>query len=237
MCDNNSTTWSNHVQLLCLRYGFPPPLSLLQSSPPPSKEAWNSLVKSRVTIWHEQKLRKAASNNSKMKYLNVELSGLSGRHHPILQNICTTQEAKKLRLHLKFLTCDFLTNERLSIDRPTLNPACDLCLASIDSIEHVLVSCRATSDIRSRLYPELCNAVAQVLPDCNILLYHPPPSILAQFILDCSSLNLPNSIRVPTHNPGITSIYRVSRDWCYGISSERSRLLRLQSMTKSKDDM
>ena len=138
-----------------------------------------------------------------------------------------TQDAKKLHLHLKFLTCDFLTNERLSSDRPNLSPACVLCSASIDSIEHVLVSCRATADIRSRLYPELMNAVAKVHPNCNILQYHPPPSILVQFILDCTSLNLPNSIRVPAHIPGLSSIYRVSRDWCFGISSERSRLLRV----------
>ena len=30
MCDSNSSTWSNHVQLLCQQYGLPPPLSLLE---------------------------------------------------------------------------------------------------------------------------------------------------------------------------------------------------------------
>ena len=226
MCASNSTTWSNHVLLLCLRYGLPSPISLLQSFPPASKESWSTLVKTRVTVWHEQKLRNRSLSNSKMKYLNVQLLGLSGRPHPALQNILTSQDAKKLRIHLKFLTSDYLTNERLALDRPSLSAACELCSSPNDTIEHVMVTCKATAEVRRRLFPELLNTVAQVQPMCNILRYHPPPSILTQFILDCSSLNLPDSIRIPAHNPGISSIYKISRDWSFGISCERSRLLK-----------
>ena len=171
-------------------------------------------------------MREKAETNSKMKYLNVRVSGLSGRPHPVLDNISTTQDSKKLRLHLKFLTCDYLTNERLSKDRPHLSAACDLCLDPNDSIEHVLTRCRATASVRDRLYPELVNTVAKVQPLCSIL-YQPLPShVLTQFILDCTSLNLPNSARIPAHNPLVSLICKVSRDWCYAVSNERSRLLK-----------
>ena len=110
------TTWSNHIQLLCLQYGLPSPLSVLLGGQACSKEAWSNLVKTRVTIWHEKKLRRLSLSNSKTIYLNIQLHGLSGRPHPTLQNINTTRDAQKLRLHLKFLTCDFLTNERIAID-------------------------------------------------------------------------------------------------------------------------
>ena len=226
MCNNNSTTWSNHHQLLCMKYGLPSPLSLLNQSPW-SKESWTCLVKTRVTIWHEKELRKKSLNNSKMKYLNVQLSGLNGAPHPALRNITTTQDVKKLRHHLKFLTCDFLTNERLHLDQPNLSPACDLCKAPTDSIEHVLVSCMATNEVRSRLFPELVNCVAKVQPMCSILRQDHSPAILSQFILDCSSLSLPDSFRIPAHNPEITSVFKISRDWSYAISNERSRLLRI----------
>ena len=59
-----------------------------------------------------------------------------------------------LRLHIKFLSGDFLTNERLSIDNPALSPACPLCLSHdpgnvlLESTEHVLVTCRATFTIK-----------------------------------------------------------------------------------------
>ena len=164
-----------------------------------------------------------------MAYFNVQLAGLSGRPHPILHNIFTTLDAKKLRLHIKFLTCDFNTNERLAAGRPEKSPACSLCLAPLDSIEQVLVSCRSTSEIRSRLYPELVNTVVDVQPMCAILSQQPSPHVLTQFILDCTSINLPHSYRIPSHNPGVANICKVSRDWCYAIFSERSRLLNLST--------
>ena len=162
----------------------------------------------------------------------MSVSGLSGRPHPILHNIQTTQDVKKLRTHLKFLTCDFLTNDRLAKDKPGFSSACELCLKNRDSIEHVLASCTATAEVRQRLYPELVNSVAQVQPMCSILLCYPSPSILTQFILDCSSLNLPSSYRIPAHSPDIFKIYRISRDWCYAISCERSRLLKQLRINK-----
>ena len=81
-----------------------------------SKEAWKCLVATNVTIYHERLLKEHAAANSKMKYLNVQLTGLSGNPHPALHNIYTTQQAKKLRLHIKFLTGDFLTGERQAND-------------------------------------------------------------------------------------------------------------------------
>ena len=193
-----------------MKYGLPSPLSLLLQGEPLSKQAWNNLVKTRVTVWHEQNLRKLSLSNSKMAYFNVQLAGLSGRPHPILHNIFTTLDAKKLRLHIKFLTCDFNTNERLAAGRPEKSPACSLCLAPLDSIEHVLVSCRSTSEIRSRLYPELVNTVVDVQPMCAILSQQPSPQVLTQFILDCTSINLPHSYRIPSHNPGVANICKVS---------------------------
>jgi hypothetical protein len=149
MCSSKSTTLSNHIQLLCLQYGIPSPLSL-QQIPPRPKQDWDTFVKTKVTTWHERKLRSLSLINSKMAYLNIELHGLSGRPHSVLQNICTTQDAKKLWLHLKFLTSDILNNERRSLDQPGISPACDLCDDPIDSIEHALVSCKAKVDIRGR---------------------------------------------------------------------------------------
>ena len=50
---------------------------------------------------------------------------------------------------------------------------------------------------------------------------------MTQFVLDCTSINLPDIYRIPAHNKRISEIFRISRDWCFGISSERARLLKL----------
>ena len=157
----------------------------------------------------------------------AETNSKIGCPHQVLENILTTQDTKKLQLHLKFLTCDYLTNERAAIDNPHLSSACDLCLDPTDSIEYVLTTCRATAEVRKRLYPDFVNAVVAVQPVCSLLQHYPPPNILTQFILDCTSLNLPDTIRIPAHNPLLSLICKVSRDWCFAISCERIRLLKL----------
>ena len=161
-----------------------------------------------------------------MKYLNVTLLGLSRAPHPAIMNIHTQQDVRRFRYHIKFLACDYLTNERLSKDQPHHNPACVLCGAPVDSLEHVLATCRATQECRSRLLPELLNTVAAVQPMCAILQSYPTPDILTQFILDCTSLNLPDRYCIPAHNPNIHAVFKVSRDWTYSIGSERLRLLK-----------
>ena len=159
-------------------------------------------------------------SNSKMRYLNVELHGLSGRAHPAVQNILTTQDCKKLRLHLKFLTFDIIPYFLTS------NQVCNLCTNTCsDTIEHILVSCQKLSDVRNRLLPELLNTLCQVHPMSDILKNDVSSPLMTQFILDCASFNLPDNIRIPINTPRISEIYRVSRDWCFAIGNERTRLL------------
>ena len=55
----------------------------------------------KITIFHENELRIVAETNDCMKYLNVKLTGLTGKFHPCLSGIVTTEEFKKLRPHLK----------------------------------------------------------------------------------------------------------------------------------------
>ena len=115
----------------------------------------------------KQRLERA-EGNTKMHYLNVRLAGLSGSPHVALLNINTTQDALKLRYHLKFLTGDYITAERISADQGT-SPNCKLCEAPVESTEHVLTACLGTADTRRRLLPDLLNAVSQVQPSSAIL--------------------------------------------------------------------
>ena len=105
-----------------------------------------------------------------MPYLNVQLSGLSGRPHPTLLHTHTTQYVKKLRA---LLTGDFVTCQRLALDQSDLDPACKLCRAPVESTQHVLTAwsaCLATADVDQRIFPKLLNLVAQVQPDCELLI-------------------------------------------------------------------
>ena len=129
---------------------------------PPTKSAWRELTWTQITVHAERKWRQLAASNSKMQYLNVELLGLSGKPHPLLTAMNTTRDVMKLRTHLKFLTGDFLSYERLANDRKSNDPHCRLCDTNCEDIKHILTECRGTSDIRERLFPELVNVVAAI---------------------------------------------------------------------------
>ena len=76
MRKDNSLTWFHHISILCKKYGLPDPLALI-NNPTCSKETWSTLVKTRVTAWHERKLRSLSNINSKLIYLPTNLLGLS----------------------------------------------------------------------------------------------------------------------------------------------------------------
>ena len=228
MSDLSSQTWANHVRLLSMKYNLPDPLALLNTPPCPKPE-WKELLSTKITVHAEKLWRAKAAANSKMKYLNVNLLGLSGRPHPALLGITSAREIPKLRIHLKFLSGDFLTFQRLAKDRNMSDTYCRLCQATCEDIQHVLTECKATEEIRQRLLPDLLNMVMKINPVSKLLdLTTLTPHTLTQFVLDCGSPNLSNDYRISYSHPDICNLYQLSRDWCFSISNARTRLLKQQ---------
>ena len=129
-----------------------------------------------------------------------------------------------LRVHIKLLAGDFMTAERRARDQPGISASCLLCRAPIESVAHILVQCRTLSDVHSRMLPELLNTVAKVQPTSQIH-RNPAPEEFTQFLLDCTSINLRDDLRIPSHNPDISKVFLISRDWCFAVTNERKRLL------------
>ena len=201
MTDSSSLTWSAHVRIIFQLYNLPDPLVLLDSTPWP-KERWKIHTKLAVLSHHEATWRYKAANNFKLQYLNVQCTGLSARLHPVLSWVLTTQDVVMVRPHVKMLAGDYLCYSILAHDRG-IDPQCRLCQAitshpaPAEDMEHLLTRCRATADTREEKMPELLNTVAKFHKQ-NRLLSTPSHPLLTQFILDCSSLNLPVDTRVPS---------------------------------------
>ena len=96
----NSRTWSIHIRLLSNKYGLPDPLVCLNTDAP-SKAAYKEHIITKIAAYHEKQLREAAKQNSRMKYLNISMTSLRGKHHPALRLITTPHEVRKCRIHLK----------------------------------------------------------------------------------------------------------------------------------------
>ena len=233
MSDNNSVTWSAHLRIIFLLYNLPDPLMLLDSPPWP-KDRWKQHTRTAVTSQHESTLRQAAQGNYKLSYLNIQATGLSGRPHPMLLWVLTTHDVVIVRPHIKMLSGDYLCYAHLAHDRGS-DPYCRMCWQTLhhpapaEDMMHVLTRCRATADTRDRIMPELLNIVANFVPN-NSLLSAPTHALLTQFILDCSSLNLPVDVRIPPNHPGFQCIARQCASLTYAIHRDRSRQMKAMGL-------
>ena len=229
MSDTNSVTWSAHLRIILLKYNLPDPLTLL-ASPPWPKEKWKQYTGTAVTCYHEKALRQKCSKNVKLKYFNVHAVSLTGTPHPIITWLATTRDVEIARPHIKMLAGDYPCFSYLGHDRGT-DPHCRLCSCmsfqqpAEEDLMHILTRCRATAETRSRILPDLLNLLAQYHPNHGLLLQH-AHSTLTQFILDCTSLNLPSSHRISPKHPLYRDIARKCSDIVYAIHTDRAQQLK-----------
>ena len=172
-----------------------------------------------------------------MTYLNVSNLSVSGPPHPVLCNVAAACDVLKLRVQVRFLVGDYLT---YSLDHSHGNgksPHCRLCSAADttpeETVSHVISRCSALENVRSRILHEIFDVVRNLSPQkwVSNYLHLQDYNTRTQFILDCTSQNLPVSIRVKATDSSV--VFRVTRDFCFAIHKERMRLLN-QIKTKPK---
>ena len=221
----NSGTWTAHIRQLSNMYQLDDPLDLLQKDPP-SKSVFKEYISTKITAFHESELREMAKCNSVMKYFNVSLFGLRGKQHPAIKNIINTNQVSNMRPHLKMLVGDYLSYEKKS-KQSGGSPVCRICESGeSESYSHILCSCRALSEPRERIIPEmlaLCERNAlnteYLVNDCEVL---------TQFILDPSSMNLLQ--RVNIGDPVLDQLFMLSRDLCNAL--HKLRMKKIQEKSK-----
>ena len=197
------------------------PLSCLRRDPP-TKSAYKEYVATKITAFHESELRQSASKNSSMKYLNVALTGLRNRAHPAISYVSTVKEVRNMRPHLKFLTGDYLTYDKRSRQSGG-SPHCRLCQkkGENETTSHLISRCEALNSPRRRILSEIL-ALCET-HKINIQSQFKNSETLTQFILDPCSLNL--SERVNINHPVLPLLFKLSRDLCNAIHTERMRCL------------
>ena len=122
------------------------------------RKTFKEHILTKISAYYEKQLRDAAKSNSRMKYFNVSLLSLRGRHHPSLNNIITSHEVRKSRIHLKMLCGDFLTYETKALQSGG-SPHCRVCfkntkVSNNENTQHILTSCPMYDAIRERIFPE-----------------------------------------------------------------------------------
>ena len=227
----NSRTWSIFLRQISMMYGLEDPLQCLYRDPP-KKSVYKENILTRITAFHETELREKTKSNSNMTYLNVSVSGLRGRHHPVLSSMITAHDVQKSRPHLKMLCKDYFTYEKRA-SQSGGSPHCRSCSAAnqeppvnnpSENLSHILTECSAYSEIRNRILPEfsdLCKQSKSNLNFCEILT---DKNKLVQFILDPTSLNLQQ--RISVSDPKVDLFIKLARDYCFSVHTKRMQLLK-----------
>ena len=161
-----------------------------------------------------------------MQYLNVNLSGLRGKHHPSLSSIVTTDEVRKLRPHLKFLSGDYLTYQVKFEQTQKGSPLCKICSLDNETVCHIITICPEYDEMRKRI---LLSPSLQV--DFQSLVNNPETH--TQFLLDPTSFNLEH--RVHRNDPIVHHLFKISRDLCYSIHNRRMKKLLQLSKEKTNN--
>ena len=102
----------------------------------------------------------------------------------------------------------------------------------VEDIEHVLTRCAGTAEIREKKLEELLSVIVTAKTPINHHLLRQNSSILAQFILDCSSNNLDNDTRISQSDPVMMEIYIMARHLINAIHCERTRKIKLLKKTQ-----
>ena len=208
-----------YIRQVSRQYGLEDPLSCLRKDPP-TKSTFKSNVDTRIKAFHEHEIR----SKSNLKYLNVSLLGLSGRHHPAVSGLFTTQDVKKSRSHIKMLIEDLYTYE-IKSEQSGGSPNCRLCPdEKTENISHILTFCSVYNDIRIRILEEYSYLCMQAKSVVNFSELMADSESLCQFILDPSSFNLKQ--RIHLNDPLLGSFFQVSRDLCYSVNEIRLKLLK-----------
>ena len=174
-----------------------------------------------------------ASTNSKMSYLNVNIKGLNGRCHPALYGVSTTKKVAKLHAHVKLLCCDLYTYQ-MKAEYLGGSPHCRLCQEpsenneNVESLSHILSECRQYSEVRTRILQEMEQLCEVSKSGIDLKVIKENSTYLTQFLLDCTSINLP--MRINEKDPICSELFNLSRDFCYYVKKTRwSKLKDLES--------
>ena len=167
------------------------PLSCLSRHHPP-KSSYKEYVTTKIVSFHERELRHSANNILSMKYFNVSLLSLRGKPQPSISDVYTSNEIQNMRPHIKLLSGDYLTYKKKSRQSGG-DPRSRYCIfdsGESESVSHIVKTCDSLQSCRYKMISELtqfCN-----LHNIFFDEYLEDSELFTQFLLDASSMNLPN---------------------------------------------
>ena len=224
----NSNSWPTRIVSICLQYGLPHPITLMQSSSP--KVLFTKLAKARVTDFWERKLRSDASLLTSLLYFKPGYMSLNKPHPLWLTSGSNPYEVAKAVIQCRMLSGRYRVNKLVShwtVSGSIYCPA-HTCNQIPETLEHLLLHCPAYEESRLK-----------VLQKISLVQYHPISCLLrtflsgttvykVQFLLDVSVLPKTILLVQSFGESLLTPLFSFTRSWCYTVHRHRLEIIKGQ---------
>ena len=218
-------SWFTQIRDICLLYGLPHPLSLLDD--PPSPVAFKKHCKSRILYYWESKLRAEVSSLSSLDYFHPAFHSLA-KPHPVFWTAASNPyEVTKAVVQCRMLSGRYRTELLSSHWTQNKQGYClqPTCSSTVETLEHMLLVCPAYKHERDDLLllwkrssdPTICQLLDSLLSGA--------PLKLLQFILDPSVHPRVITLAQEFGPDPLRIVFHLTRTWCYTIHRRRAKLL------------
>ena len=222
-------SWFVEIRSLCLQYGLPHPLVLLQA--PPTKDNYRKLIKKHLINFWEIKLREEAAPLTSLKYFDPNFMSLT-TPHPIWTTAgsspyhVTMSTIQAVMLSGRYRTEQLCSNWSSNRSGFCQAPSC-IDQEIPEDIDHILLKCGSLQNTRSALLQftaKYCQSIPELEHITDILRFPDHPSF-CQLLLDCSVLPEVISASQQLGPTVLHHLYRITRTWCYCLHRARMKLL------------
>ncbi|CAG2253967.1 unnamed protein product [Mytilus edulis] len=157
----SSNSWFIDLKKICGKYDIIEIEQYLDK--PLTKIEWKRFITKKIHKYWEGAIKTRMKEYSTLRYLKCEYD--IGRIHPLLKtSSANITEIKKLSICTKLVTGTYiLQSNKAEYSNYATNPMCRLCNKADETIEHFILLCETTSQIRSSLIVKILHEGSLVL--------------------------------------------------------------------------
>ena len=225
----SNRSWFTKLRHICLQYGLPHPLTLLQT--PLTKDNFKKMAKSHVIGYWEDKLRGEAIMLPSLDHFNPYFHSLTRPHPTLTTPGSNPHEVCKAVVQCKMKSGRYSTSHlsrHWSPGNPLGHCQAPTCKETCETLEHLIISCPYYNKTRDNLVKLWTRPYNTTILSLLLTILAGPPHQLLSFILDPAAH--PHTIhlcQVYNQNQDILKIlFYLTRTWCYSIHKERLKLLK-----------
>ena len=224
-----ANSWFHKIRQICLQYGLPHPLQLLNNPLPKSK--FKALCRNNIHEYWRQKICEEAQVPS-LNYMCAPYLSLF-KPHPIWTSLDgNPYQTKAAVIQASFLSGKYRTESVCRFWSKNTEGLCkqNSCknLKIVEDIRHVLLTCSALECTRRRL----ANQTLEVLvsnpifkPIVDAYLFGSDDDLRLHFLVDCSTLPMIISAYQMFGDIVHKFMFKISRNWCRSLHRQRLKLL------------